>query len=122
MVGTKPNRWAEIRERTLADPVMGERYERTRRSVLATRRLLQLIDAERERAGLTKAELAERVGATPSAVRRLLTSEGSNPTLRTLLGLFDALDLEFSVGPKKRARKSRAARTSPQQMPRGVPE
>lgn len=122
MTGTKPNRWAEIRERALADPAMRERYERTRRSVTATRQLLQLIDAERERAGLTKAELAERVGATPSAVRRLLTAEDSNPTLRTLLGLFDALDLEFSVKPKKRARQSRAAHTSPERLPVGVSE
>ncbi len=49
------------------------------------------------RAGMSKTELARRVGVNPSAMRRLLTAETANPTLKTMLGLFDALGLEVSL-------------------------
>ena len=110
---TKSGRWEQIRARKLADPTAREQYERTRRAVILTRQILQLLDAERERAGLTKAELAQRAGTNPAAIRRLLTSESSNPTLRTLLVVFDALGLEFSLRPRKPAREPRAPRKSP---------
>jgi transcriptional regulator with XRE-family HTH domain len=67
-----------------------------------------LIDAERRQAGLTKAELAQRIGASPAAVRRLFTADSANPTLRTVLELVDALELEMSLKPKSRARAARA--------------
>src|SRR5690348_12644298 len=85
------SRWEQIRSRKLADPLARERYERTRRAVVATRELLRLVDLERERAGLSKAALAASVGASPSAIRRLFSSNASNPTLKTLLEVFDAL-------------------------------
>lgn len=112
VTGVRSDRWSRIRSRKLADPVARERYERTRQSVSSIRRVLQLVDAERERAGLTKAELAQRVGASPAAVRRLLTSEASNPTLRTVLDLFDALGLELSLRPKAPGQRGRAPRPS----------
>lgn len=112
MEETKSGRWEDIRARKLAEPEARERYERTRRSVLMTRQLLQLIDAEREKAGLTKADLAERVGTSPSVVRRLLTSEASNPTLRTVLDMADVLGLEVLLQPKGSPRKRRAHRSS----------
>ena len=117
MAESKPSRWAQIRERRLAEPGMQERYERARRSALLTHQLLQLIDAEREKAGLTKAELASRIGTNPSAVRRLLTSGTSNPTLRTTLSLLDVLGLEVSVKPKQRTRRRRTSRSAPDNVP-----
>jgi DNA-binding phage protein len=100
VVTSGPGRWEQIRARKLAGPDVQARYERTRRSVSSIRQLLQLIDAERRRAGLTKAELAERTGASPAAIRRLLTSDGSNATLRTILDLLDALDIELALRPR----------------------
>ena len=82
-------RWGQIRTQKLDSPDARERYEQTRRAVLQTRLLLQLIDAEREKAGMTKAELAERVGTNPAALRRLLSSESGNPTLRTIISIAD---------------------------------
>src|SRR6266536_334654 len=113
MGDTKSGRWEQIRARKLADPAAREQYERTRRAVILTRQILQLVDSERERAGLTKAELAQRAGTNPAAIRRLLTSGSSNPTLRTLLVVFDALGLEFSLKPRKPARRSRGSLPSP---------
>jgi ribosome-binding protein aMBF1 (putative translation factor) len=104
MVESTPSKWEQIRARKLADPTARERYERTRRSVALTRQVLQAIDARREEAGLSKAELAERVGAHRSAVRRLLTSEASNPTLKTVAELLDVLGLELTLRPKSGAR------------------
>ena len=100
-----PSRWEQIRERLLEDPEAREQYQRTFQATVESRHLLQAIEAERERAGLTKAELARLAGTNPAAMRRLLTAETSNPTLRTLLAIFDALGLEFSLRPKRPAPK-----------------
>jgi ribosome-binding protein aMBF1 (putative translation factor) len=94
---SKPDKWSELRARTLSDPVARERYERNFRSIVAIRRMLQLIDAERERSGLSKADLARKIGVSPATVRRLFTSPTSNPTLKTIVDLFTALDLEIQV-------------------------
>ena len=99
-----PSRWSRIRERKLVDPQVREQYQRTRRSVSSIRQVLQVVDAERQRAGLTKAELAQRIGTSPAAIRRLFTSESANPTLRTVVDLLDALDLEVALRPKPRTR------------------
>ena len=95
MAVTKAGRWAEIRARKTATPADRAQYEATYRSVLETRQVLQLIEQEREKSGMTKAELAHRMGMSPSAVRRLLTSKTSNPTLNTILGMFRALNIPF---------------------------
>jgi len=94
---TITGRWARIRARTLEIPERRARYERTKRQVLATRQILQQIDDERERRGMTKADLAHRIGTTPSVVRRLFSSETSNPTLGTVVAMLDALDLDVQV-------------------------
>jgi transcriptional regulator with XRE-family HTH domain len=72
--------------------------------------MLQMLDAERERAGLSKAELARRIGASPATIRRLFTSSHANPTLRTIVDLFDALDVEITL----RHRHEQAADDSPE--------
>ena len=107
------SRWALIRARKLADPATRERYERTRRSVAMTRQVLQVIDAERVKAGLSKADLAQRIGTSPSVVRRLLTSDTSNPTLKTVLGILDALDVQFILRPRAPRRQTRLPRRLP---------
>ena len=100
-----PSEWEQFRERLLEDPEAREQYEQTFQSTVEIRRLLQTIEAEREKAGLTKAELARLAGTNPAAMRRLLTAEMSNPTLRTLLAIFDALGLELALRPKRPAPK-----------------
>jgi ribosome-binding protein aMBF1 (putative translation factor) len=101
-----PGKWSEIRAKMLSDPVARERYERKVRSIVAIRRMLQMIDAERERAGLSKSALARKIGATPATVRRLFTSPTSNPTLKTVVDLFTALDLEIEIKPREGIRKA----------------
>ena len=74
-----------------------EHYERTIRTVILIRKLLMTIDSERQRAGISKAELARRIGADPSVVRRLFSREPSNPTLKTVLDLLAALNIDVEL-------------------------
>jgi ribosome-binding protein aMBF1 (putative translation factor) len=96
------DRWSELRAKTFPDAAARERYERKVKSIVAVRRMLQLIDSERERTGLSKSDLARRIGVSPATVRRLFTSPTSNPTLRTIVDLFTALDLDIEVRPRDR--------------------
>jgi ribosome-binding protein aMBF1 (putative translation factor) len=112
MTSAGSDRWSEIRTRTLSTPELREQYERTRESVIAIRRMLQVLDAERERAGLSKSELARRIGASPASLRRLFTSPTANPTLRTIVDLFDALGIEMVVRPRRKQRTGEESRTS----------
>lgn len=85
--------------RRLASPASQARYEHKRDTLIAVRRILQAIEEERERQQLSKAELASIAGMPPAAVRRLLTAEGSNPTLRTVVSVADALGFEIELKP-----------------------
>lgn len=73
-----------------------EQTERDVRIMIMTRQLLMGIDAERERRGLTKNDLAELAGINPQQVRRMFTSEKANPTLKTLLTILAALHIGWS--------------------------
>lgn len=105
---TVSGEWEQLRAQLLEDPEAREEYERTFREVVTLRQILQTCEAEREKAGLTKTELAHRVGMNPSAIRRLLTSETGNPTFKTMLGIFEVLGLEITIKPARRARRKKA--------------
>ena len=117
MASSREGRWERIRARKLADPAVQERYERTRRTVAAIRETLMRVDHERAQAGLTKADLARRVGTNPATMRRLLSSGQRNPTLKTVLEVCDVLGMKVTVAP----RRGRAAggRTPPRARPAG---
>ena len=68
---------------------------------------LRTLDDERARRGMTKAQLAERAGLQPAAVRRVFCGE-ANPTLSTLSALAAALDLDVSFGPSDHRREGEA--------------
>ncbi len=102
-------KWADIRARTLATPARRARYGRTKRQVITTRRILQAIDAERQRRGMTKAALAQEIGMTPSVVRRMFSSEASNPGLATVIAMLDALDLGVHIQRAPGTRRPRTA-------------
>lgn len=99
MERTSSGRWEQLREQLVNTPELQQQYERTKHSILLSRQLLLQIDAARERAGLSKAELARRIGTSPSVVRRLFSSGSSNPTLQTMLDILDALGFQFELKP-----------------------
>jgi len=101
MPETTTSRWAEMRERLVNTPQLREQYERTKHTITSTRQVLMEIDDERRRAGLSKAELARRIGMTPSVIRRLFSSKSSNPTLGTVINMAGALGMEIELKSAK---------------------
>jgi ribosome-binding protein aMBF1 (putative translation factor) len=76
--------YKQLRERLLADPEVREEYDRLNREEFAL--LDQMLSARRE-AGLSQAQVAERMGTKAPAVTRLeraLASGEHSPSIDTL--------------------------------------
>ncbi|MDO8671659.1 MAG: helix-turn-helix transcriptional regulator [Dehalococcoidia bacterium] len=99
-------KWGHIRERFFNTPELENEYEHAKRRMILTRKMLMEIDAERVSAGLSKAELARRIGTSPSVVRRVFSSKSSNPTLRTILDMLYVLDIGLELEPRGRKKRS----------------
>ena len=72
-------------------------------------RILNQIEAEMKRQGVSRSELARRAGRKPSYVSRILNDPG-NVTLATIVRLANALDLEAEP-PRLRPRRSSRRRS-----------
>lgn len=83
--------WSELREPLSAEARAA--YEDEAR-ITAFRTLVHKLRTD---AGLTQAELAERMGTTQSAIARM-EGGGTRPTLETLEKLAHAVDSELVVG------------------------
>lgn len=90
--------------------------EEYRREFVLARHQISTIDAivnaledARVKAGWTKKELARRIGMSDSALRRLLTATGGNPTLGTLSHVATALGFRISLTPLDAAAKEEVA-------------
>jgi ribosome-binding protein aMBF1 (putative translation factor) len=85
-------------------------YDKARTEIDAVDRIVRALDAARIDAGVSKADLARSISAKPEIVRRLFTSDGSNPTLATVAKLAAALGWRLELIPAKP--KPAAARAS----------
>jgi DNA-binding phage protein len=85
----------------LCDPEYRQAYEEARVRIGQIDSVIRALDARREKLDLTKSELARRAGVQPEAIRRLFSAEKPNPTLRTLVALAGALDLEILPIPRR---------------------
>lgn len=74
------------------------RIEREEELVTELQYLIQEVMNER---GLTRAELADRLGIKRPRMTQLL-GDNANPTLRTLVRVFDAMDEEIHISRGKR--------------------
>lgn len=90
----------------MRDPRMRAAYEASRARIAMIDGLVRALDEARQEQGLTKAELARRIGAEPAAIRRLLTTPEPNPTMATFVSAAQALGLEINVTPMRRASRS----------------
>jgi DNA-binding phage protein len=86
----------------LKDPEYREAYERAARQTAQIDTVINTLDALRADLGMSKAELARRVGRNASSVRRLFTASGARPELPLIVALADALDVEVRIVPRKR--------------------
>ncbi len=98
------SKWNRIRSNLLARPDLAERYARQRRAFARMRAMVEDLDAARAKAGVSKAELARRTGVDAASLRRLFTSDASNPTLLRFLEVADALGIEVRLAPAREAR------------------
>ena len=73
--------------------------------------LVRALDEARQEQGLTKAELARRIGAEPAAVRRLLTTPEPNPTMATFVSAAQALGLQIKVTPLRQVPRATGPQT-----------
>jgi ribosome-binding protein aMBF1 (putative translation factor) len=81
----------------LADSEFRAGFERELAKVKSVASILIAIETARAEKGIPKAEVARRMDRQPSAVRRLLSGKGANPTLDTVVDLADAVGLELDI-------------------------
>lgn len=92
--------------RRMEDPEFRQEFERTVAEVKAVDSLVNALDELRAAHGMSKAELAREIDKNPSSVRRLLTLEGSNPELRTVVAIANALDADLCLVPRSKTSSS----------------
>ena len=95
----------------LEDPEFRSEFERAAAETRAIDAIVNELDQLRAEHGVTKLDLAREIGKNPSSIRRLLTLSGSNPELRTVVAMANALDAELCLVP--RSKQAGTRRTAP---------
>jgi DNA-binding XRE family transcriptional regulator len=90
------------RQGWLADEGTRAEYERARSEIEQIDAVIRSLDELREHAGMSKAELARRVGRNPASIRRLFTAEQARPELPLIISIANALDASVEVKPRSR--------------------
>lgn len=121
MTTPAPTLFEQRLQENLQDPAFRATFEREMREIARVQELLTHLDAAREEAGLSKADLARLTGTHPAAVRKLLTSGDGNPSLRSFIGMLDATGLELQLVKRRSSRRSTrrapAARSTTSEAP-----
>lgn len=97
--------WDDL-SRDLKDPEFLREYVVESVRIATIDRVVNAIDDAREAAGISKAELARAIQKEPATIRRLLSSDNSNPTLGTLAEVAAALGLQITVEPLPKAERN----------------
>jgi DNA-binding XRE family transcriptional regulator len=95
----------------LADNDTRAEYERARREIEQIDTVIRSLDELRQDAGMSKAELARRVGRNPASIRRLFTAEQARPELPLIISIANALDANVEI--KARSRRAAGKRRKP---------
>lgn len=90
--------WDDL-NRDLQDPEFLREYVVESMRISTIDSVVNAMDDARQAAGLSKAELARAIEKEPATIRRLFSSESSNPTLGTLSEVAAALGLRITVEP-----------------------
>ena len=86
----------------LQDPAFRRAYELECKQIAQVDAVVRALDDLRIQTGLSKAELARRIGKHPAAIRRLFSAD-ANPELGTIAALASALDAEIRIVPNTAA-------------------
>ncbi len=90
--------WDDLAE-NLKDPEFAREYHATAARVATIDAVVNALDEARVSAGLSKAELARRIGVEPATIRRLFSANPVNPTLGTVVEIAAVLGLRLRVEP-----------------------
>jgi len=97
----KVGRFEDWLKQELKDPQFRRSYDRERRGVYLSYRILKL----REQLGLSQKAMAQRMGTSQQAVARLESGEYEGFTLKTLEKVAEALGAQLIIDLRKPARK-----------------
>jgi len=100
MAGKRKTAFDRYLDERLKDDEFAREYADARAEINAIDQIMRLLDKARKELNLSKADLARRIGAKPEIVRRLLTTEGPNPTIATVVKLAAALNLRLEIVPR----------------------
>jgi ribosome-binding protein aMBF1 (putative translation factor) len=89
----------------MKDPEFKDEYDRARAEIAQVDSVIRQLDEMREAAGISKAELARRIGRNASSIRRLF-SASANPELLLVASIAADLDAELKVVQTKKTKKS----------------
>jgi DNA-binding phage protein len=99
MTGSKPSAFWNDLARDLKDPRFLREYMAESIRIATIDRIVNELDAIRQSAGLSKAELARAISSEPATVRRLFSAGHVNPTLGTLAEVAAALGMRVVLEP-----------------------
>jgi len=84
-------------DRRMKSRTFAEAHRRAKAEIDATDAIVRRLDAARQRAHMTKAELARRAEMPEETIRKLLTAGGVNPTVNTINRLAAQLGLSLTL-------------------------
>ena len=90
----------------LNDPETRAHYERERREIEQIDAVIRSLDQLRVSAGISKAELARRIGRNPSSIRRLFTAQAARPELPLIVSIADELGARVEITARESAQAS----------------
>jgi DNA-binding phage protein len=101
--------WDDL-ARDLEDPEFLREYVVESMRIATVDAVVNALDDAREAAGLSKAELARTIQAEPATIRRLFSSDKSNPTLGTLSEVAAALGMRITIEPLTEAERRKVTK------------
>ena len=84
-------------------------YTEARAGIDSVDAFMRSLEAAREQAEVSKAELARRTGTRPESMRRLLTTKAANPTLATVMNVARSLGYKLALVPAQPRKHRKAA-------------
>ena len=96
----------------LDDPEYRAEYERMTREIAQVNEVMGALDDLREHGDMSKAQLARMIGRNDAVVRRFFTAQ-SNPELRTVAAMAEALGADIRIVPRRKPAKRPAAAEVP---------
>ena len=97
--------WQDLQS-DMRDPEYARAYAAESIRIATIDALVNDLDALRETAGLSKAQLARAIGSDPSVVRRLLSSSSPNPTLGTITEVAAVLGMKVTLAPMNKEERA----------------